>query len=124
LKEQIETRKVKEIVKTQEETMQAIGRYMAETKEQMTEELAARNYRDERDKWTRTVTRRHHAIDAFPKPNTARISGHTASLNPMDTLYWTIDVSRTEEGEDGRSSAGAIRSMVESGIRSELDNPT
>ena len=129
LKEQMETtRELKEIVKRQEETVQEMGRQMVEIKKQMTEELQqareqleaiATNATDGPQRSYADITR----STPFPQHNCPRILVPTASPNPMDVLYCTVDVSRTG-GEDDRPSAGTIRSMVESGVRSELDNPS
>ncbi|KAM6504661.1 hypothetical protein FSOLCH5_15522 [Fusarium solani] len=129
LKEQMEkTRELKEIVKRQEEMVQEMGRQVVEIKKQMTEELQqareqletiATNATDGPQRSYADITR----STPFPEHNSARVSAPTASPNPIDALYCTIDVSRTD-GDDDRSSAGAIRTMVESGVRSELDNPT
>lgn len=130
LKEQMETtRELKEIVKRQEETVQEMGRQVVEIKKQMTEELQqareqletiATNATDGPQRSYADITR----STPFPQHNSSRILVPTASPNPMDVLYCTVDVSRTEGGVDDRPSAGTIRSMVESGVRSELDNPS
>jgi hypothetical protein len=51
-------------------------------------------------------------------------SGHTTVPSITSTLYCTIDTSRVEQGATEQFSAGAIRAMVEEGVREEQHSPT
>ncbi|KAM6508156.1 hypothetical protein FALCPG4_018043 [Fusarium falciforme] len=99
------TRELKEIVKRQEETVQEMGRQVVEIKKQMTEAL--QQAREQLETIVTSATdglKRSYAdivrSTSFPQHNSARISALTASPNPMDALYCTIDVSRTEGDDD------------------------
>ncbi|PVH68196.1 hypothetical protein DL98DRAFT_542586 [Cadophora sp. DSE1049] len=51
-------------------------------------------------------------------------SAQTSSSSFTNTLYCTIDTSRVEAEISNQVSAGAIRTMVEKGMRNEQDNAT
>lgn len=51
-------------------------------------------------------------------------SFNTTLSNFTNTLYCTIDTSRVEAEVSDQASAGAIRTMVENGMRNEQDNAT
>ncbi|PNP57192.1 hypothetical protein FNYG_15279 [Fusarium nygamai] len=129
LKEQMEmTSDPKEAVARHEETVQELGRQMVEIKEQMTEEL--QQVREQLETIATSATdgpQRSYAdatrLTPFPLQVNSGTSNPAAPPSPIGALYCTIDVSRTE-GDDARCSAGAIRTTVEGGVRSELDNPT
>jgi hypothetical protein len=48
-------------------------------------------------------------------------SGYTTPSTFTSTLYCTIDTSRVENEASDQVSAGAIRAMVETGVRAEQD---
>jgi hypothetical protein len=129
LKEQIEmTKELKGVVARQEETMHEMGKQMVEIKDQMTGEL--QQLREQLETISTCATngsQRSYAdiTRSIPLPlqDNSRTSIPTAPPNPIDALYCTIDASRVE-GDEARPLAGTIRTVVESGVRSELDNPT
>lgn len=61
---------------------------------------------------------------SHPSNITSLSSNYTTRTTFTNTLYCTIDTSRVEKDASDQVSAGAIRAMVENGMRNEQDNAT
>ncbi|KFA68638.1 hypothetical protein S40285_09685 [Stachybotrys chlorohalonatus IBT 40285] len=61
--------------------------------------------------------------DSNPSNVRSLSSTHATSSDLDDALYCTIDISRIEDTESEDTSAGAIRNLTETGVRTELGRP-
>ncbi|KFA55196.1 hypothetical protein S40293_09951 [Stachybotrys chartarum IBT 40293] len=61
--------------------------------------------------------------DSNPSNVRSLSSTHATSSDLDDALYCTIDISRIEDTESEDTSAGAIRNLIETGVRTELGRP-
>ena len=118
---QAELSQVKDELHAVKEECQSVRDELARTKEQMADAIAALTPGQGSPRPSYADVAR---TPPTSQPSNVRTlsSNYTAPSTMSNTLYCTIDNSRVEDQANDQISAGAIRTMVETGLRAELAN--
>ncbi|KAB5513465.1 hypothetical protein GE09DRAFT_1231814 [Coniochaeta sp. 2T2.1] len=120
---QAEMIQVKDELQAVKEECQSVKNELQRTKQQMADGFAALTSGQSSPSLSYADVAR---TPPASQPSNARTlsSNYTTPSTLTNTLYCTIDTSRMGNETNDRTSAGAIRTMIESGVRAEQEDPS